>query len=41
MNQPWDGTYQGKNQPIGVYVYIIKLNDAKNQVLKGTISILK
>jgi gliding motility-associated-like protein len=41
MSQPWDGTFQGKNQPIGVYVYIIKLNDSKNQVLKGVISILK
>ncbi len=38
---PWDGTLKGAKQPIAVYVYMIRLNDAANRVLKGTVSIIR
>ena len=40
-NQPWDGTYKGKPQPAGAYVYLIYLNDGlRKQPLKGTVVLL-
>ena len=38
---PWDGSLKGTRQPIGVYVYVIRLNDTANRVLKGTVSIIR
>lgn len=38
---PWDGTLKGAKQPMAVYVYMIRLNDAANRVLKGTVSIIR
>lgn len=35
----WDGRYQGKELPAGVYYYIIDLNDDETQIFKGSISI--
>jgi len=40
-NQPWDGNYQGKKQPMGSYVYLIVLHDNKNQVFKGQVTIIR
>lgn len=37
----WDGSYRGAQQPIGVYVYQIALNDGTGRVLKGTVSIIR
>lgn len=37
----WDGSYRGAQQPIGVYVYQIRLNDGTGRVLKGTVSIIR
>jgi gliding motility-associated-like protein len=37
----WDGTYKGQQQLIGAYVYVIKLNDAGNTFLKGTVTIIR
>jgi gliding motility-associated-like protein len=37
----WNGTYKGQLQPIGSYIYVIQLNDATKQVLKGTVTIIK
>jgi gliding motility-associated-like protein len=36
----WDGSLKGKLLPIGVYVYMIQLNDAKKTILKGTLTII-
>jgi gliding motility-associated-like protein len=36
---PWDGTYNGKKLPPGVYYYIINARDNK-QVLSGSVTIL-
>jgi len=36
----WDGTYKGKLLPIGVYVYMIDLNDGSQQFPKGTVSVV-
>lgn len=36
----WDGTYQGKSLPAGVYIYMIDLDQGKREY-KGTVSILK
>lgn len=38
---PWDGTYKGTPQTNGTYVYVIHLNDAAKQVLKGTVMIIR
>jgi len=39
----WDGTYKGKKQPVGVYVYFVKalMNDGHQITKKGTITLLK
>mgnify|MGYP000530714676 CR=1 FL=1 len=39
--QDWDGTYQGKELPIGTYYYIIDLNDESKQPFTGPITILR
>ncbi len=38
---PWDGSYKGVQQPNGAYVYVIKLNDPRNQIFKGTVMIIR
>ncbi|MBS1652177.1 MAG: gliding motility-associated C-terminal domain-containing protein [Bacteroidetes bacterium] len=37
----WDGSYKGAPLPLGVYFYVIKLNDKENTLFKGTITLLK
>ncbi|RYE13485.1 MAG: gliding motility-associated C-terminal domain-containing protein, partial [Sphingobacteriales bacterium] len=39
-NQPWDGRHKGLPLTIGVYVYVIKLNE-QLPVLKGTVLIIR
>lgn len=39
--QDWDGTYNGKNLPIGTYYYIIDLGDEKVKPFTGPITILR
>ena len=38
--QQWDGTFEGKPLPVGVYFYVIDLK-TESPVLKGSISILR
>jgi gliding motility-associated-like protein len=38
---PWDGTYNGENLPMGTYFYKIELNDDKSTVYNGSISIIQ
>lgn len=40
-NRPWDGKYKGKDQPNGVFIYIIQLNDAEKRMLKGVVTIIR
>ena len=42
MNEGWDGTFNGKNLELGVFVYLIKIKTARGdyQTLKGTITLL-
>lgn len=40
-SNPWDGTFKGQQQPNGTYVYVIQLKDQLNQVLKGTVTIIR
>lgn len=37
--QPWDGTHNGKNLPMGTYYYVIDLRDG-SAVYEGTITII-
>ena len=37
----WDGNYNSNKQPIGVYAYLIILNDAEKRILKGTITLIR
>jgi len=41
-SESWDGTYSGKYVQQGVYVYLIRYSDTRNQpyLLKGTVTVL-
>ncbi|MEO7313202.1 MAG: gliding motility-associated C-terminal domain-containing protein [Chitinophagaceae bacterium] len=43
QNPAWDGTYNGKKQPMGVYVYVatITLLDGSVQTRRGTINLVR
>jgi gliding motility-associated-like protein len=43
LSAGWDGTCRGKRQPMGVYVYAIrlKLADGKETLRKGTVNLLR
>jgi len=38
--KPWDGTYNGKQVPVGVYYYIIDLKDGKSK-MSGSVTVLR
>lgn len=39
--KPWDGTYKGKAQPIGAYVYVINPGEPDMKPIKGTVLIIR
>jgi gliding motility-associated-like protein len=39
-NRPWNGTFKGEPQPVGIYVYVIDLK-VEGAVLKGTVMLLR
>ena len=39
-DRPWDGKFNGKPQPSGIYPYIIRIRDA-NIMLKGWVAIIR
>ncbi len=39
-HNPWNGKYRGVLQPIGIYVYIIQLDNTKTKFLKGTFTLV-
>ncbi|WP_461788072.1 T9SS type B sorting domain-containing protein [Pedobacter sp.] len=41
--QGWDGTYRGRQQPSGVYVYYIDVtfNSGVTKTFKGTVTLLR
>lgn len=41
MTNPWDGSYKGKQQPSGSFIYLVKLNDSQNQIIQGTVTIIR
>jgi gliding motility-associated-like protein len=43
ISEGWDGTYQGNDQPPGVYVYTVKLVDRLQQVhtFQGTLTLIR
>lgn len=44
INGTWDGTYKGKKQPVGVYVYVATMvltTDGSTQVKKGTFNLIR
>ncbi|MBD1395326.1 gliding motility-associated C-terminal domain-containing protein [Mucilaginibacter glaciei] len=43
LNSGWDGTYKGRNQPVGVYVYYIEavMNSGQTIKRKGTVTLLR
>jgi gliding motility-associated-like protein len=40
-SRPWDGKYKGTDQPNGVFVYLIQLNDAQKRIVKGYVTIIR
>jgi len=38
--EPWDGTHNGEQLPMGTYFYKIELNNAEGTILNGDISII-
>jgi trimeric autotransporter adhesin len=43
QSRGWDGTYKGKKQPSGVYMYVVELvlNDGSKQTYKGSINLIQ
>ena len=43
VNDGWDGTYKGIDQPIGVYVYtaVVHTYDGEEHILKGDVSLIR
>lgn len=43
MGNAWDGTYKGKQQPVGVYIYAVKLTLTTGEVVirKGDINLVR
>jgi gliding motility-associated-like protein len=43
VNSGWDGTYKGKPQPVGVYVYVATLHLTDNTTItrKGTLNLIR
>ena len=43
LSQGWDGTHRGKPQPVGVYVYVLKvtMTDGRIIQMKGSITLLR
>jgi gliding motility-associated-like protein len=39
--KPWDGTFNGKLQPAGAYVYYINTGDVKTRNIQGTVLIIR
>jgi gliding motility-associated-like protein len=39
--QPWNGTKNGKIQPVGTYAYIIELNNDNKERVAGTVTLLR
>ena len=42
-NTGWDGKYQGKPQPVGVYIYVasIRLTDNTTIMKKGSFNLIR
>ncbi len=43
MNQKWNGTFRGKSQPAGVFIYLIDYKDIQNKPhqQKGTLTLIR
>ncbi len=37
----WDGSYNGKEMPLGTYYYLVRLNDSTNTVYKGHFTLIR
>jgi hypothetical protein len=42
MNDRWNGSWKGKRQPMGVYIYVIYYKDMQNKQhqQKGTLTLI-
>lgn len=39
--RPWNGKYKGLDQPNGIYVYLVQVNDTAKTLLKGTLALVR
>jgi gliding motility-associated-like protein len=39
----WDGNYKGKPQPVGVYIYVLRVENNNGEVVtkKGSINLIR
>ncbi|NBC84257.1 MAG: T9SS type B sorting domain-containing protein, partial [Bacteroidetes bacterium] len=40
-SEGWDGTFKGKDLPVGTYFYILQLKEQGNRTIKGTVTIVR
>jgi gliding motility-associated-like protein len=40
-NNPWNGTRNGTPLPVGVYYYVLNLNDGKTPAKSGSVTLLR
>ncbi len=38
---PWDGTFKSEKLPVGTYFYKVELNNSDNEILKGSINLIR
>jgi gliding motility-associated-like protein len=43
INGGWDGNYKGKPQPVGVYIYVLRVETTQGEIVnkKGSVNLIR